>query len=614
MILAAWLALAPSVAAAAAAGNPERALIAATDRLVRERMRATRTPGVAVTIVRHGRVLLSRGYGYADLARRRPVDPDRTLFRLASVTKLFTYTLAMQLAEAGRLDLDRDLNAYLGAGTFAATFAAPITARAVMAHRSGFEDATMYRLLQLRGEMPTAEAFVHDHVPARVRPVGEATSYSNFAVSALGLAVARIANRPYPELVAERVLAPLAMTSTAVAEPPLPGRRQPFGAMAPALASRMSLGYATVGDDVRAVPYDHIYPAAAPAGSMSSTAADMARFMAAYLNGGAINSGRILQPATVAAMRRRSYGDRPGAPDFAVGFENGTVAGRDVHWHSGAMTGFRAMLVLVPELDLGIFIAANGEAWGTKPDLVRGIVAAAFPIASSPMRAVAIRGEDYAGDYLTSRRSYTKLETLLALEGSIAHVTPAAGNRLRIDSPDGDQLWTGLTPSLFRPDAGGEDRIMFQRDASGRVIRFYAPNGIRFFERIGWAQRPGFLYTMLWLTALAAAATALAGWRESGWRHLAMLGSAILAVALPVSFVAARPAIAAADVESWPPLTILTLVGAGYLGFAALATAIAAAVGATSMARRGALAAMALALGGALYALSRWGLFGPVFN
>jgi CubicO group peptidase (beta-lactamase class C family) len=599
-----------SAQAVAAPGLPSPSRV---DAIIRQAMRETRTPGVAVVIVHGDRLVLARGYGYADLAIRRPVDPRRTLFRIGSVTKLFTYTLAMQEVEAGRLDLDRDLNAYLGPGTFPHRSGPPITARTVMAHRTGFEDAVMYRLLQLHAPMPTAEAFVHDHVPTRVRPAGLATSYSNYAVSALGLAVARIAGDDYPRLVQRRILGPLAMRHSAVAEPPLAPGSQPFGSMAPPLAADMSVGYCISGERPVAVPYEHIYPAAAPAGSMSATATDMARFMAAYLNGGAIGEGRILKPGTIAAMRRRLYADRPGAPDYAGGFLNQRLDEYDGYSHDGVMNGFRSELLLVPALDLGVFVAANSDSWDGAGDVARSIAMAALP-PRPPHRpaGVIIDGSQYAGEYITSRRSYSKLEALLFLRGETVQVEPEGDRQLKIAMPGDTRIWTALSPDLF---GDGDDRIMFQRDHARHYVRFYAPSGSHFFERMAWWQRPSTLFLSLAIVAIMAIATLLLDRdgraRRRPWASLIATG----ALSLPASFLLAYSVFDTADPESWPSAKIIALVSTSYAGLALVPAALTFTLIAGSSKRaRVTLVLLTMSITWLLYLLAQWGAFGGAFN
>ena len=97
--------------------------------------------GGAVLVVKDGKVLFAQGYGYADLKTRAPMSPSTTLFRIGSVSKLFTWTAVMQLVEQHKLDLDRDINTYLDF-KIPKRFGKPITLRDLMTHTAGFEDTT----------------------------------------------------------------------------------------------------------------------------------------------------------------------------------------------------------------------------------------------------------------------------------------------------------------------------------------------------------------------------------------------------------------------------------------------------------------------------------------
>ena len=110
------------------------------DELLPPQMARWHAPGAVFALVKDGRVLLVKGYGHADLDARRPADPERTLFRVYSVSKAVTATAAMQLVEQGRLSLDRDVNGYLPDPGIPATFPEPITLFNLLTHTSGLDD------------------------------------------------------------------------------------------------------------------------------------------------------------------------------------------------------------------------------------------------------------------------------------------------------------------------------------------------------------------------------------------------------------------------------------------------------------------------------------------
>src|SRR5262249_62234852 len=127
--------------------------------------------GAVVLVVKDGRVLFAKGYGYSDVGKKTPVTVDATLFRPGSISKLFTWTAVMQLVEQGKLDLDKDINDYLDF-KIPATFPQPITLRNVMTHTPGFAETAKDLFVKDTGEMKPLGAYLADHLPNRISPPG----------------------------------------------------------------------------------------------------------------------------------------------------------------------------------------------------------------------------------------------------------------------------------------------------------------------------------------------------------------------------------------------------------------------------------------------------------
>ncbi|NUR22349.1 serine hydrolase domain-containing protein, partial [Frateuria sp.] len=252
------------------------------DGLMPYALRRNDIAGGVVTVVKDGQVLFARGYGYADLDRRIPVSAERTLFRPGSTSKLFTWTAVMQLVEQGKLDLDRDVNAYLDFH-IPDWHGKPITLRQLMTHTPGFEDGA-------RGLMPATpdevdlQRYLKQRLPSRIFPPGELVAYSNYGCGLAGYIVQRVAGEPYAQYIERHILQPLGMEHSTF-EQPLP----------PALAPTMSQGYLRASDG-KPQPFELVDPA--PAGAMSATATDMAKFMIAQLQDGRYGNAQMLQPAT----------------------------------------------------------------------------------------------------------------------------------------------------------------------------------------------------------------------------------------------------------------------------------------------------------------------------
>ncbi|HEU5208480.1 MAG TPA: serine hydrolase domain-containing protein, partial [Longimicrobiales bacterium] len=154
-------------------------------------MRDKHIAGATVSVVRGGGLLLSKGYGFADVEERQPVDAERTMFRIGSVTKLFTWTAVMQLVEAGRIDLDTDVNTYLDF-EIPATYDEPITMRHILSHTPGFEEDSRDLFTKDSASIVPLGRWLADHLPERVRPPGQYSSYSNYATALAGYIVERV--------------------------------------------------------------------------------------------------------------------------------------------------------------------------------------------------------------------------------------------------------------------------------------------------------------------------------------------------------------------------------------------------------------------------------------
>ena len=266
--------LAPSVAAAVSPEPPAQLTKADVDTWLDGFMPyALSSGGIAgavVVVVKDGQVLTERGFGYADVKTKKPVDPQRTLFRPGSVSKTFTWTAVMQQVEAGKLDLDTDVNRYLDF-TIPPYNGQPITLRNLMTHSAGFEEQLRDNFVTKAKDMQPLDVFLKHNIPERIYAPGTVVAYSNYGATLAGYMVQRVSGEPFDAYVKRHIFDPLGMTHSTF-DQPLPA----------SLAPDMASGYITADKPPR--PFEMI--TVAPAGSLSSTGDDMARFMIAHLQGG----------------------------------------------------------------------------------------------------------------------------------------------------------------------------------------------------------------------------------------------------------------------------------------------------------------------------------------
>jgi CubicO group peptidase (beta-lactamase class C family) len=422
--------------------------------------------GATLAVVKDGQIVFAQGYGYADLKTRKPVVADRTLFRPGSVSKLFTWTAVMQLVEQGKLDLDKDVNAYLDFKVPEA-FGQPITLRNIMTHTAGFEESVSELFLQKPEQQYPIGQYLQKHMPKRIFPPGKVVAYSNYATTLAGYIVQRVSGEEFTAYVANHIFKPLKMNnSTFVQLPPK------------ALLDNMAKGYKQASDP-KPQPYEIVE--AAPAGSLASTATDMARFMMAHLNGGEYDGARILKPETVKEMHSRNYTLAPGMNGFNLGFYDEDRNGHRIIGHAGDTEVFHSDLHLITDANTGIFMSFNsagkeGGVGSVRVAIFRAFLDRYFPFAAKHEKAVANPDTDnakVAGFYEASRRKDSALRLLFQLGQT--EVAPQDDKTITVemlkDASGAPKKWKNVGPLTYR-EVDGQTHLKFVTDKDGNIDYF----------------------------------------------------------------------------------------------------------------------------------------------
>jgi CubicO group peptidase (beta-lactamase class C family) len=448
--------------------------------------------GAAIAVVKDGEIILSRGYGYADLARKIKVDPEVTLFRTGSTAKLITWTAVMQLVQQGRIDLDGDINAYLRDFKIPATFAQPITMRNLLTHTAGFEDRALGLAARTPADLSTLAEQVREKMPARVYPPGKVAAYSNYGAALAGYIVERVSGLSYETYVEENIFKPLGMNHSTV--------RQPLPAV---LVKDMALGYTFADGQYRPQEFE-LFKGMAPAGAMSSTVADMARFMIAHLQQGRYRTGRILNEATIRLMHSRMFAADARCNGMAGGFWEYRQNRLRLLEHGGDTRYFHTWLDLIPEKKTGIYLAYSGTNVDgptmNRTGFIRAFIDRCFPQAHASVLKK-LPGQkrwlaSCAGFYWPSRSNLTGMEKLVSLFSQVRIKTAADGRLIYRNT-----AWTEIAPLVFQ-DSQGQDVIAFQRGASGDVTGFLnSRTPPLYFFRTPWHLNPD-LHLLVWLFCL----------------------------------------------------------------------------------------------------------------
>jgi len=471
------------------------------DELMAKDMEEHHIPGAAVSVVKDGQLFFAKGYGYADLENKIPVDPEQSIFPTGSVGKLFTWTAVMQLAEQGKLDLDADINTYLDF-RIPDTYPVPITLKHLMTHTAGFEDLSFENFSwDAEGLMPVGE-WLASHIPTRVRPPGEVAAYSNYGADLAGYIVARVSSQPYEQYIQEHIFDPLGMAGS-TARLPVP----------PDLLARVSLGYWDVDGVPQAVPTipdDYMgQTALVPAGGHVSSVTDMARFMIAHLQGGfygdASTGMRILEETTSRQMQGALYTPDPRILGTAYGFFDFSDNGQRTIGHTGGTLGFTTMLLLLPDQNLGVYVVYNHNNSGELTTQHFGFQRAFFDHYFHASEVEAIqpaadfneRASRFAGSYKSARSAYTTFEKFGNLMSSPIEITDPGDGTLFLVISGIEVRLVEVEPLYFR-QVDGPFGVVFREDDRGRITHMFTDvSPQEDYEKLNWYETASFNMALL---------------------------------------------------------------------------------------------------------------------
>src|SRR6266496_450869 len=418
--------------------------------------------GATISVVKDGKVLFEKGYGFADIEKRVPVSADNTLFRPGSISKLFTWTGIMQQVEQGKLDLDRDVNEYIDF-KIPAAYGKPITLRNLMTHTPGFEETVQALFVSDAKDLTPLDTYLKEHLPARIFPAGTTPAYSNYGTGLAGYIVQRVSGQPYFDYIDEHILKPLGMNHSTFRQPLLDD-----------LKPMMSNGYDVASQPPKSVEYVNI----PPAGSSSVTAADMAHFMIAHLQDGTYEGAQILRPETARLMHSRQFENLPDMNAMCLGFYEETRNGHRIIGHGGDTQYFHSDLHLIPDAQVGFFVSYNSAGKGevsAREAVWHAFLDRYFPAQvpdASPVANAAKDAQEIAARYIASRRAETTILRVLNVVGEAKLSVNSDGTISANDLKDMNgepKKFRAIGPMMFR-DVSDQDRIAFKRDSSGKMV------------------------------------------------------------------------------------------------------------------------------------------------
>jgi CubicO group peptidase (beta-lactamase class C family) len=466
-----------------------------------------KTVGAVVVVVADGEVYFAKGYGEVEVGQQRPVDPATTLFRIGSVSKVFVATAVMQLWEKKRLNLDTDVNLYLRTFKLPSTFPKPVTLGHLLAHSAGFEDRPLGLFSHDPASLKPLGVMLSEDLPQRVRPPGSVSVYSNHGFALAALAVQEVSEAAWDEYLEDHILEPLGMRYT-TGQQPVPSK----------LVDHLATGHRYVRGEFEPTGFEFVR--VGPALSMSASGLDMARFMIAHLQRGQYGETQILSETTAELMHSQLFIGARGANNMLHGFYEMHQNDEQIVGHHGGMRDFHAHLALLPQRNIGVFVAYNSDTGARAvPDFWQGFLDHYFSppavrLPSKPSTASRDRMQSVAGEYSVLRRSESTLAKLAGLLWTVK-VELEEGSLVTHGLDREPQRWSEIEPLLFQ-EIGGTRRLGFRTDETGKVKWLLGHMPAMTFERNEWHQTRMFHLTTAGVSLLLLV-SALMFWPVAAW-------------------------------------------------------------------------------------------------
>ncbi|GAA0371483.1 serine hydrolase domain-containing protein [Bacillus horti] len=434
------------------------------DHYIMSSMEEMYIPGTVIIVVKDGEVLFEKGYGYDNVELERAVDPGASLFRIGSVTKLFTATAIMQLVEQGRLDLDQDVNQYLDGFQVDTGGYAPIQLRHLLTHTAGFEEKNFGMAAEHYENRVPLKEYVTNNQPNVIRTPGEYIQYSNYGIGLLGVIIEDVSGLSYEDYIKQYILEPLNMQNTYVM-------------LNEDVEEGLAKEYSYANDQYTELSlYDYNYP---PAGSMISTAEDMAKFIQAHLNLGELNGVRIMEASTAELMHDRQFSQHPLVQGFGFGFFENLYNQLRILEHGGNTDGSNSMFMIEKESNWGLFISNNGVN-GAYPIHIFGkkFVDEFFPNpqTQAPVNHSGVELEEdltrYQGIYHLNRYGHDDISKFVLAINPSLHVKVNEEQGLQVTFFGETVNYEQVEPLVFFNPLANQ-YIAFEEDANGAITHLF---------------------------------------------------------------------------------------------------------------------------------------------
>ncbi len=460
------------------------------DGMIQAHLDSRNIAGATVAVVQDTHVIFSKGYGYADIERDRKVDPDRTLFRIGSISKLFVWTAVMQLYEQGKVELDVDVNQYLDKIQVPDTYTAPVTLKELMTHTAGFEDYTLGLFARDTGALRPLDEILQQKMPARVRPPGRFASYSNHGTGIAACVVEAVSGQSWNDYVEEHILDTLNMNHTTF--------RQPVPQSLPGSPSK---GYKFRNGVLQQQYFEYI--PLAPVGAASSTATDMAKFMITHLQKGSYRNNTILDSSVVEMMQSPAFRPADNVNAMAYGFMELNQNKTRIIGHGGDTFWFHSLMVLLPRQNAGLFISFNSENGGHVKNLVlEEFIDHFFPekLGGTDFYMPPEELSRFEGEYRSLRHPHERFTKIAAVMNPV-YIKTTTDGMLKVTGRDVTR-YIPIGKLTFRAENSSE-KLAFKQDRQGKITHMlHGQAPYVAFEKVRFINNHQFHLTLFYFSVL----------------------------------------------------------------------------------------------------------------
>ena len=439
-------------------------------------------PGGIITVVTSDSIIMSKGYGYADIQSKTKVDPFNTLFQLGSVGKVFTSIAILQQIDQGKIDLNQNVNTYLSDWTIDNPFDSSITPIHLLTHSAGFNEKLVGYMAKSNADLGPLGDHLKKNMPSTFQPPGININYSNYSYALAGHLTEVSSGIAFKSYIQERIFNPIGMDRSTYL---LPDNYKD--------EEKYALGYETREKFYEVTNYPKH---ATPAGSILSTGMDMGKFLQQLLK----KDSSILSPSGYELLFNQQFSNHPVLPGYTCGMEVYRFGNEEVVGKAGNVPGFLSAMILFKERGLALFLSVNTETDNFfelffkefKNEFFSETIPQWIPDRN-------VNSKEYVGNYGNMRTSRNTIEEMFLLFMGHFRIYEGEQGILKCYHSGGWQSYGSKDKDVFQNLEHPSQFLIFERDSEEKIKHLYRSEMVGGLEvpvsyrKLSWLERPRFI-------------------------------------------------------------------------------------------------------------------------